>query len=131
MIIDLNSAKTNEPEDIEVLQKETLQSIAEYIPNLISGINTVVPELRGEEKEDTWEYLRMIIDGFNWVIDAYNGTSSLINNDKETIDEADISDKNNKLGKAYTSKNGTDVADSLEKDIVPFLNKLMEIASKF
>ena len=48
-------------------------------------------------------------------------------NGHETV----IIEKNNKLGKAYTSKNGTDVADSLEKDIVPFLNKLMEIASKF
>lgn len=133
MIINLNSNQSPENENIDkkALQIETLQEVATYIPNLIKGINTVSEELSGEEKEDTWEYLRMIIDGFNWVIEAYNGTSDLINSEEKLIDGNTVSDKTNALGKAYTAKNGNEIANILKNDIIAFLNDFEAIAKKY
>lgn len=131
MIIDLNAASNNDkPEDIKAIQEETIDSIKEYLPELIRGINNVIPEVKGDEKEDTWEYLRMIIDGFNWVIEAYNGTSSILNPDG-IIDNKDVSSKVDDLGRAYRNHDGNAVGEILENDIVPFINKLKELADSY
>ena len=131
MIIDLNSAKNEaNGDDIKAIQLETLDSITEYIPSLLKGINTVVPELAGEEKEDTWEYLRMIIDGFNWVIEAYNGTASLINENGD-INNSEITEKTKRLGDAYRAKNGAEVAAILKDEIVPFVEKVESLAKAY
>ena len=58
-------------------QIEALETLADYIPKLIGGIDTVKAELRGERKPDTDEYLKMIIDGINWVLGIVNGCMSL------------------------------------------------------
>ena len=51
MIIDLNAASNNDkPEDIKAIQEETIDSIKEYLPELIRGINNVIPEVKGDEK---------------------------------------------------------------------------------
>ena len=57
-------------------QIEALETLADYIPKLIGGIDTVKAELRGERKPDTDEYLKMIIDGINWVLGIVNGCMS-------------------------------------------------------
>ncbi len=131
MIIDLNAASNNDkPEDIKTIQEETIDSIKEYLPELLRGINNVIPEVTGEEKEDTWEYLRMIIDGFNWVIEAYNGTSELLN-PNGAIDNRDISAKVDGLGKAYRNHDGNEVGAILQNDIVPFINQLKGLAEAY
>lgn len=119
-----------EAEVIE-LQKETLGSVKEYLNNLIPGIETVIIELKGEEKPDTWEYLRMILDGFNWVTEAFNGTVGLLNEKGADFDIASIDASVKKLSDAYGIRNGVSVAECLEGDILQFLNKLKDATSEY
>ena len=112
-------------DEILELQKETLASINEYLGNLIPGMKNAANELSGDFKEDTWEYLRMNMDGFNWVIQAYNGTQEIINADGTVIDNKDID------GTAYKSKDAAAIATSINDDIIPFLEKLKEATASF
>ena len=116
--------------ELEELQKETLQMIGEYLDKLIPGMNTVVSELSGNEKEDTWEYLRMILDGFNWVCEAYNGTCGYISRNGGTFDNASIDENIKKLNSAYKSKDKDIVAAQLKDAILPFLSQLKEYIAK-
>lgn len=122
MIINLNS--NDNKGDIEILQKETMESMKEYIGKLIPKLNDMTIELNGELKEDTWEYLRMMIDGFNWVLEAYNGTSSIINADK-SIDETAVQEHVNKLSKAFIGKDEAGTSKILREGIIPFLNEVL------
>lgn len=124
MIINLNNNKENEEVvDVEALQKETMESMKEYIPNLVPKLEGMVQELRTEIQEDTWEYLRMMIDGFNWVLEAYNGTSSIINANGD-IDEKSVQAVVDKLGDAFIDKRPEDVAGLIESGVIPFLKTI-------
>lgn len=121
MIIDINKQCENDENiDIGELQKETIESLKEYIGKLSPKLKEMVIELRTNIQDDTWEYLRMMIDGFNWVIEAYNGTSSIINATGE-IDENAIQKTVDELGKAYIYMDAERVANSIEDGVIPFL----------
>lgn len=119
MVINLNN--NEEKVDIEELRQETMESMKEYIGNLIPKFTEMITELRSDIKEDSWEYLRMMIDGFNWVIEAYNGTSVIINSDN-SIDEAKVQEAVDKLSESFIHQEANDVANILEDRIIPFLD---------
>lgn len=112
-------------EEIAELQKETIESLKEYIPNLQRGLSQVTEELKGERKEDTDEYLRMNIDGLNWVIEAYNGTVSSVDPEKTKIDVASLEEGVEKLSKSFMAKEDAGIAESIEKYMLPFLEQFM------
>ena len=122
MIINL-SEQNNQGTNIEELQTETMDSMKEYIGVLVPKMNGMIDELRGELKDDTWEFLRMMIDGFNWVIEAYNGTSSIINKDK-SINEDDVQKAVNEFGEAFVNKDPIKTADVMELKVIPFLDTI-------
>lgn len=122
MIINLNS-NSEEKIDVVSLQKETMESMKEYIEKLLPEFEKMVPELRTNILEDTWEYLRMMIDGFNWVLEAYNGTSSVINVDG-CIDEGKVQKSVDDLGNAFINKDAENVAKSIEDGVIPFLESI-------
>lgn len=124
MIINLNNKKSEENIDVENLQKETMESMKEYIPNLITKLEGMVVELRTNIQEDSWEYLRMMIDGFNWVLEAYNGTSSIINKDG-IIDEKGVQKTVDDLGEAFIDKKVEETAKAIETGVLPFLKEVL------
>lgn len=117
-------------EELIEYQKETIVMVKEYLTKLIPGMNNSIAELKGDMKEDTWEYLRMIIDGFNWVVEAYNGVSSIINKDN-IIDENAVEMDVKNLGKSFKAKNPEETASVLENGILPFLKTLSDCCDKF
>ena len=94
-------------------QIEALETLADYIPKLIGGIDTVKAELRGERKPDTDEYLKMIIDGINWVLGIVNGCMSL-------LEEYN----------AYGTGNDTAIADSMDADVIPMIRLIQKTADE-
>ena len=124
MIINLNNKSTEEEIDVVSLQKETIESMKGYIPNLVQKLEGMVVELRTNVQEDSWEYLRMMIDGFNWVLEAYNGTSSIINQDG-TIDEAVVQKTVDDLSSAFIGNKAEETATIIEAGVVPFLKCVM------
>lgn len=134
MIIKLNNQPTLEPapaaEDTEILRKETLESLNGYVSNLADKMSSMITELREDIKEDSWEYLRMMVDGFNWVLEAYNALSDTLNPDGANFDNKAFDNTITEFGKAFCSKNIDNVTGYLESDIVPFLRKLDTIVSE-
>lgn len=124
MIINLNNKNEEEKIDVESLQKETMESMKEYIPNLIPKLEGMVVELRNNIQEDSWEFLRMMIDGFNWVLEAYNGTSSIINKDG-IIDENSVQKAVDELGDCFVNQKAENTAAIIESEVIPFLNNIM------
>lgn len=109
-------------------QIEALETLADYIPKLLNGIGTVRDELNGARKPDTDEYLKMIIDGVNWVLGIINGCMSLlaeynINFDKETANKYSVD-----FSEAYRTRDDKIIAASFDSDVIPMI-KLIQTAA--
>lgn len=101
---------------------EALQMGAEYVKKLISAIGEIAPELRGDEKEDTVDFLKQIIDGINFMIEITNATIAILNEKNVCIDEKKVEETIQALSSAYMGQKNAEVADILEGGIVEFLN---------
>lgn len=113
-------------EDMRAQKTEALIVAKEYIEKLIPGMKTLCQELQGERKDDTDDFQKQCIDGFNWIIEIYNRTSDVINADAEHIEKDELNSKIMKLSEALKNKNDIDISESLEQDIIPFLVVLSE-----
>ncbi len=112
-------------------QIEVLQVVSEYIEKLIPNMETVAGELKGEKQEDTDEFLKQIIDGLNWVIEAFNGTMSLINEEREVIDKDELNREVLQLSEALIDHNDARAATVLESGILPFLKEFKSISAMY
>ncbi|MGN0346137.1 MAG: hypothetical protein ACI4DU_02515 [Lachnospiraceae bacterium] len=136
MIINLNVNKEEPAEnpsnaqDLLEMQKETIEMQKEYLTNLIPKMKGMVVELRTDIKEDSWEFLRMMVDGFNWVVEGFNGIEPIINTNKE-IDVSATDKLVNQFGISYRAKDAEATASALENDIIPFLEKLQTLLLTF
>lgn len=111
-------------------QIEALETLADYIPKLIGGIDTVKVELRGERKPDTDEYLKMIIDGINWVLGIVNGCMSLFEEYNIVFDKEKANDYSAAFSKAYGTGNDTAIADSMDADVIPMIKLIQRTADE-
>lgn len=108
----------------EQLQREVLVELISYSEKLIPAVQTIIEELRGNEKEDTGEFLNEVINGINWEIEVYNQCASLLNTKSSYIDKKQMIAAVTSLGQSLGSGNNYIVADCFERDFLPFLNKL-------
>lgn len=111
-------------------QIEALETLADYIPKLIGGIDMVKAELRGERKPDTDEYLKMIIDGINWVLGIVNGCMSLFEEYNIVFDKEKANDYSVAFSKAYGTGNDTAIADSMDADVIPMIRLIQRTADE-
>ena len=109
---------------------EALETLADYIPKLIVGIDTVKAELRGERKPDTDEYLKMIIDGINWVLGIVNGCMSLLEEYNIAFDKEKANDYSVAFSNAYGTGNDTAIADSMDADVIPMIRLIQKTADE-
>ena len=75
-------------EDIRNEQKEALETLVEFNEKLVKNMNIIVKELSGQRLDDTDKFLKGIIDAVNWEVQVLNGTMSLLNEDKERINNS-------------------------------------------
>ena len=73
-------------EDMKKEQLEVLNEAKGYCANVLHCIDTVVPELKGDKKDDTDEYLRMTVDGVNVALEMYNATRDLTAGAQPAVD---------------------------------------------
>ena len=116
--------------DERTQQIEGLKMGAEYVKKLIPAIGEIVPELRGDEKEDTGDFLKQIIDGINFMIEITNATISILNENETCVDDKKLEETIQALSSAYMGQKNTEVADLLEGGIVVFLNAFEAAAAK-
>lgn len=110
------------------LQHDVLKQLISYSENLIPALQNLIEELRGEEKEDTSDYLNEVITGINWEIEVYNQCADIINERSSYIDKKTMITAVKNLGTSLGSADYKVVADCLEEDFIPFLNKLALVA---
>ena len=110
------------------LQYDILKQLVSYSENLIPALQNLIEELRGQEKEDTGDYLNEVISGINWEIEVYNQCADLINERSSYIDKKSMITAVKNLGISLNSGNYALVAECLEEDFIPFLNKLTLVA---
>lgn len=110
-------------EELRTQQIEALQVVGEYIDKLLPSMETVAGELSGEKQEDTDAFLKQIIDGLNWVIEVFNGTMSLINEEREVIQKDEVNQQVIQLSEAFIDQNDSRIATILESGIIPFLKE--------
>jgi len=116
-------------EDIRTQQIEALEVGVEYVQKLVPAIKEILPELRGDEKEDTIDYLNQIIDGINFVIEIANATMGLINEKEEILSKDGIEEQVQKLNEGLNKKDYFKVAQAMEEGMLPFLDIFYQVAS--
>ena len=114
----------------EQLQYEVLAELASYSERLIPAVQHVIDELNGNEKSDTGEFLNEVITGINWEIEVYNQCADLVNSQSSYINKRSMIQSVTNLGQALNSGDSLSVAECLELDFLPFLNKLALAAKK-
>ena len=100
-------------EDMKKQQLEVLEEAKDYWQKVLHCIDTVIPELKGDKKDDTDEYLRMTVDAVNNTLEMYNATRSLVQEHSD-IDEAEINAAVSTLGTALKSGVDDAKADALD-----------------
>ncbi|GHU44224.1 hypothetical protein FACS1894111_11150 [Clostridia bacterium] len=103
---------------------EALEVLKDYNPKMEKALGEIIPELRGEKKEDTAEYVNHVFKGINWELQVVNGTLSLLNEKGAQIDKASLNRIVEEINDAYTSKNDAVLADLVERQLLPFVQKL-------
>ena len=116
-------------EEREQLQRDVLGELIAYSNNLIPALQMLIEELRGEGLEDTSTFINEVISGINWEIEVYNQCASLLNERSSYIDKKAMITAVKHLGISLSSGDKLLVADCLEADFLPFLNKL-DLAAK-
>ena len=109
----------------EQMQRDILKELISYSDNLIPALQELIEELRGEEKEDTSDFLNEVITGINWEIEVYNQCADIINEKSSYIDKKAMITAVKNLGISLNSGDYKQVAECLETDFLPFLNKLV------
>lgn len=106
---------------------EALETLKDYNLKVVKALNEIIPELKGEKKEDTDEYLNHIFKGINWEIQVLNGTMDYINRDEQIISKESANEIIVRLNEAVNEKNDEKVVKVVEAELLPFLEKLNEI----
>lgn len=109
---------------------EALETLGEYNIKVVKALKEVIPELKGEPKEDTDEYLQHILKGINWEIQVLNGTMDYINKECELVSKEDANKIVEKLNEALKAKDNCQTGEVLEAELLPFLENLEKIVSK-
>lgn len=112
--------------NLDETQKEALEVAAEYIGKLIPGIESLVKELTVERKEDTVEFTKLCMDGLNWIVNIYNATADLFEQEEFGIDKEETNHAIMALDNALKNRDDQEAADCLCKGVLPFLHKLAE-----
>ena len=111
-------------EDNRKEQVEALEALKDYNPKICKALREIIPELKGEKKEDTQEYIEHIFRGVNWELQVINGTMELLNEKEEQVSKDSLNGMISHVNDAYTSKEENKLAQVIEEELLPFVEKL-------
>lgn len=111
-------------EDRRSKQIAILKEMIAYSNQLIPALQLLIGEIRENRQEDTDEFLNEVITGINWEIEVYNQCASVLNEKNSYIDKKVMIRAVGNLGAALGGNDRWEIANCLEEDFLPFLNKL-------
>ncbi len=111
-------------EDNRKEQVEALEALKDYNPKVCTALKEIIPELKGDKKEDTQEYADHIFRGVNWELQVINGTLELLNEKEQQVTKDALNEMVTHVNDAYVSKNEVQLAQVIESELLPFVEKL-------
>lgn len=111
-------------EDKRKEQMEALEALKDYNPKLCKALKEIIPELKGDKKEDTKDYADHIFRGVNWELQVINGTMELLNEKKEQVSKEALNEMISHVNDAYVSKDDGRLAQVIEEELLPLTEKL-------
>lgn len=111
-------------EDNRKEQVEALETLKDYNLKICKALKEVVPELKGEKKEDTKEYVDHIFKGVNWELQVINGTMELLNEKEEQVSKDVLNEMVSHVNDAYVAADDGKLAQIIEEELLPFTEKL-------
>lgn len=84
---------------------EALEELKSYNVKMVKTLKEIIPELKGQKKEDTDEYFQHILKGLNWEIQVLNGTMNYLNRNEIIIDKEKLNRSISELNSAISDKN--------------------------
>lgn len=115
-------------DEMKKMQMEVLKEGAEYSLRLVPAIREILPELRGEAREDTEDFKNQIFEGINYIVEVVNGTLPFINEKEIILNRDGIEEVMQRLIKSVDTEDNNQVADALEEGILPFIEIFYQIA---
>lgn len=107
-------------------QLEAVKVLADFQDKFITNTEILIGELTTAKKEDTDQLLKSVTDAVNWEMGVLNGTLSLINEKEEVLSKNDINNAIMKLADALRTQEDRQIADALEKQLLPMLKKVKD-----
>lgn len=110
---------------------EALEAARDYSERLKKGMQTVAEALRTDSRDaDIETLLKQCIDGLNWVIEIYNRTSDVLNEEGIQIEKEQMNQCVMELSAALKEDDGAKIADCFESGAIPFLEEICQSVVK-
>jgi len=113
-------------ENTRKTQLEALETLKDFNVKLVKALNEMVPELRGTEKEDTWEYMDYVFKSMNWELQVINGTLDVLNEKELCVDKKSLNGIIEQVNDVYVEKRALELAQVMEVELLPFFKQLQE-----
>jgi len=108
------------------IQVEALETLKGFNVKLMKALNEMVMELRGNEKEDTWDYMDYIFRSLNWELQVINGTLDVLNEKEVNVEKENLNATIGRVNDAYTRRRMLELAQVMEAELLPFFKQLQE-----
>lgn len=110
---------------------EALEAARDYSERLKRGMQTVAEALRISNRDaDIETLLKQCIDGLNWVIEIYNRTSDVLNEEGIQIQKEQINQSVAELSAALKEDDESKIADCFEGGVISFLEEFCQAVVK-
>lgn len=111
-------------EDIRQQQIEVMNTLCEYIPRLIKGIDDVQVFFEQGNEQKGYETVTQVLDGYNWVLEAMQLTNSL---NAEAIDLEAVVEPVSELLDGFENKDTLLITDILVYEIKQQLERWVKV----
>ena len=111
-------------------EKEILETLTEYSPKLIHGMQVVCTELCEERADDTDEYLKTVVEGMNWEIEVFNGMRETFISMGIEFDKEEMNSTILRFNDAYKAKDDIAIAKCFMDDVIDMFILIEDICKK-
>jgi len=108
-------------------QLEVVETLKEYIPNLMDGILEVINSITKNKFKDTTAMMSDIIEGIQWVQEALILTSKGLYSE---VSGVNLNELLSDILKSYEDEDIILAKDLLKYELLPLTDKFLEIVEK-
>ena len=108
-------------EEYDKLVHESIESLKEYLPNLIAGTEVTLDLFNKQLEGDAFNTLGQVINGLQWTFGIVNLTHKILEQMAVTVDATRITEVTTELEGAMVNKDIVLIKDLLEYEILEII----------